>query len=65
MRIMKTVDPHCTGYVTFDAFMQFMSQQTMGADTVEQMVNSFRTLAGDTVSSPFFFLYYFIIVIST
>ncbi|CAH8445536.1 unnamed protein product [Schistosoma guineensis] len=48
MRIMKTVDPHCTGYVTFDAFMQFMSQQTMGADTVEQMVNSFRTLAGDT-----------------
>ncbi|CAH8480705.1 unnamed protein product [Heterobilharzia americana] len=48
MRIMKTVDPHCTGYVTFDSFMQFISQQTMEADTAEQMVDSFRTLAGDT-----------------
>ncbi|THD25163.1 Alpha actinin sarcomeric [Fasciola hepatica] len=47
-RIMRTVDPNRTGFVTFDSFMHFMTQQTTEADTAEKMVESFRTMAGDT-----------------
>ncbi|CAL8092294.1 unnamed protein product [Calicophoron daubneyi] len=46
-RIMKSVDPNGTGFVTFDSFMHFMSSQTSEADTAERMVESFRSMAND------------------
>ncbi|VEL31180.1 unnamed protein product [Protopolystoma xenopodis] len=49
-RIMRIVDPNQTGYVTFDSFMNFMSRQSTDTDSVEQMIESFRTLAGDSVN---------------
>ncbi|KAF7233347.1 hypothetical protein EG68_04397 [Paragonimus skrjabini miyazakii] len=47
-RIMKSVDPNGTGFVTFDSFMHFMTSQTREANSAEQIVDSFRMLAGDT-----------------
>ncbi|XP_064623747.1 alpha-actinin-like isoform X3 [Lineus longissimus] len=46
-RIMTTVDPNHTGYVTFDAFLDFMTRETTDTDTAEQIMQSFRILAGD------------------
>ncbi|TGZ68819.1 hypothetical protein CRM22_004078 [Opisthorchis felineus] len=48
LRIMKSVDPNGTGFITFDAFMHFMTSHTQEGDNAEQMVQSFRMLAGDT-----------------
>lgn len=49
-RIMAIVDPNNTGYVTFDAFLDFMTRNTIDTDTAEQIIDSFRILAGDKVS---------------
>jgi len=46
-RIMSIVDPNHTGYVTFDAFLDFMTRETTDTDTAEQVMQSFRILAGD------------------
>ncbi|XP_072776998.1 alpha-actinin-4 isoform X1 [Taeniopygia guttata] len=46
-RIMAVVDPNGSGSVTFQAFIDFMSQETTDTDTAEQVINSFRVLAGD------------------
>jgi len=46
-RIMSIVDPNGTGYVTFDAFLDFMTRETADTDTAEQVMQSFRILAGD------------------
>lgn len=46
-RIMSIVDPNNTGYVTFDAFLDFMTRETTDTDTAEQIIDSFRILAGD------------------
>ncbi|NWS20697.1 ACTN4 protein, partial [Pachyramphus minor] len=46
-RIMAVVDPNGSGTVTFQAFIDFMSRETTDTDTAEQVINSFRVLAGD------------------
>uniref|UniRef100_A0A6G4ZWP7 F-actin cross-linking protein n=1 Tax=Rhipicephalus microplus TaxID=6941 RepID=A0A6G4ZWP7_RHIMP len=46
-RIMNIVDPNNTGYVHFDAFLDFMTRESTDRDTAEQIIDSFRILAGD------------------
>ncbi|XP_059607537.1 alpha-actinin, sarcomeric isoform X3 [Phlebotomus argentipes] len=46
-RIMAVVDPNSTGYVTFDAFLDFMTRESTDTDTAEQVIDSFRILASD------------------
>jgi len=46
-RIMTIVDPNGTGYIAFDAFLDFMTRESTDSDTAEQIVDSFRVLAGD------------------
>jgi len=46
-RIMSIVDTNHTGYVTFDAFLDFMTRETTDTDTAEQVMQSFKILAGD------------------
>jgi len=49
-RILSSVDPNRLGYVSFDAFLDFMTQETTDSDTASQIIQSFRVLAGDKVS---------------
>lgn len=37
------------GYVHFDAFLDFMTRESTDTDTAEQVIDSFRILAGDKV----------------
>ncbi|XP_025028965.1 alpha-actinin-4 [Python bivittatus] len=46
-RIMSVVDPNNTGVVTFQAFIDFMSRETTDTDTADQVIASFKVLAGD------------------
>ncbi|CAI9724319.1 alpha-actinin-like isoform X1 [Octopus vulgaris] len=46
-RIMSIVDPNGSGYVSFDAFLDFMTRETADTDTAEQVMQSFKILAGD------------------
>ncbi|KAL5269854.1 hypothetical protein ACHWQZ_G003356 [Mnemiopsis leidyi] len=46
-RVLQMVDPDMTGQVTFNAFMDFMTQEASDMDTAEQIIASFRVLAGD------------------
>lgn len=46
-RIMSVVDPNHSGYVTFDSFLDFMTRETADTDTAEQVMQSFKILAGD------------------
>ncbi|KAB5535981.1 hypothetical protein PHYPO_G00124080 [Pangasianodon hypophthalmus] len=46
-RIMSIVDPNNTGAVTFQAFIDFMSRETTDTDTADQVIASFKILAGD------------------
>ncbi|XP_065347302.1 alpha-actinin, sarcomeric isoform X3 [Cloeon dipterum] len=46
-RILATVDPNSTGYVHFDAFLDFMTRESTDVDTAEQVIDSFRILAAD------------------
>ena len=50
---MTIVDPNNTGHVTFEAFLDFMTRETADTDTAEQVMDSFRILAGDKVSTFF------------
>ena len=50
-RIMSIVDPNHSGYVTFDSFLDFMTRETADTDTAEQVMQSFKILAGDKVLS--------------
>lgn len=50
-RIMGIVDANKTGYVAFDAFLDFMTRETTDTDTAEQIIDSFKILAGDKVIS--------------
>lgn len=45
--IVANVDPNNTGYVTFEAFLDFMTEQTVDKDTADQVMSSFKILAGD------------------
>ncbi|XP_073725400.1 alpha-actinin-2b isoform X2 [Misgurnus anguillicaudatus] len=46
-RIMMLVDPNSTGVVSFQSFIDFMTRETADTDTAEQVIASFRILAGD------------------
>ncbi|XP_066559920.1 alpha-actinin-4 isoform X1 [Amia ocellicauda] len=46
-RIMGVVDPNNSGVVTFQAFIDFMSRETTDTDTADQVIASFKILAGD------------------
>ncbi|XP_067844818.1 alpha-actinin-2 isoform X1 [Heptranchias perlo] len=46
-RIMNLIDPNNTGMVSFQSFVAFMTRETADTDTAEQVVASFRILAGD------------------
>jgi len=46
-RIMSIVDPNRMGYVTFEAFLDFMTREASDTDTAEKVMQSFRVLAGD------------------
>lgn len=48
-RILAVVDPNSTGYVQFDAFLDFMTRENTDTDTAEQVIDSFRILASDKV----------------
>lgn len=47
---MTIVDPNNSGHVTFQAFLDFMTRETADTDTAEQVMDSFRILAGDKVN---------------
>lgn len=38
--------------VTFEQFLDFMTKAMVDRDTAEQVMNSFKVLAGDKVMSP-------------
>ena len=44
------MDPNETGFVTLEAFIDFMTQETVDKDTAEQVAGSFKILAGDKVN---------------
>ncbi|XP_069116434.1 alpha-actinin, sarcomeric-like isoform X1 [Argopecten irradians] len=46
-RIMSIVDPNHCQYITFDAFLDFMTRETADTDTAEQVMKSFKILAAD------------------
>lgn len=48
---MSMVDPNHTGRVTFEAFLDFMTREITDTDTAEQVMQSFKILAGDKVST--------------
>ena len=52
-RILAIVDPTGTGQVTFRSFIEFMTRETTDNDTAEQVIESFRVLAGDKVRARF------------
>ena len=43
------IDPNETGYVSFEAFLAFMSKTVVDQDTADQVLESFKVLAGDKV----------------
>ena len=50
-RLMAIVDPNNTQKVTFQGFLDFMTREMSDQDTAEQVLESFRILAGDKVST--------------
>lgn len=48
-RIMSIVDPNHSGCVTFESFIDFMTMETADTDTAEQVMKSFKILAGEKV----------------
>uniref|UniRef100_A0A8D2DYK3 EF-hand Ca insensitive domain-containing protein n=1 Tax=Theropithecus gelada TaxID=9565 RepID=A0A8D2DYK3_THEGE len=44
---ISIVDPNWLGVVTFQAFIDFMSRETANTDTADQVMASFKILAGD------------------
>ena len=48
--LFAQVDPNESGYVSFEAFLEFMTKETVDTDTADQVLNSFKILAGDKVN---------------
>ena len=46
---MSQVDPNNMGYVTFEAFLSFMTKESSDVETAEQLLQAFKVLAGDKV----------------
>jgi len=45
--ITALVDPNGTGMISFQAFLDFMTREMADTDTADQVIESFRILAGD------------------
>lgn len=50
-KIWGTVDPNESGFVSFESFLDFMRKETVDEDSSEQILQSFRILAEDKVST--------------
>ena len=48
-QLWSNIDPNETGVVSFEAFVDFMTKETVDRDTAEQVMGSFKVLAGDKV----------------
>ena len=48
-KIWAEIDPNNTGKVVFEAFLDFMTKETVDQDTADQVKASFKILAGDKV----------------
>ena len=48
-KIWVDIDPNETGYVSFEAFVQFMSKEVVDEDSADQVMASFKILAGEKV----------------
>jgi actinin alpha len=48
-RITSILDPNRTTRIPFDAYLDFMTRETMDSDTIEQIIESFRVLAAGKV----------------
>ena len=48
-KIWGDIDPNETGYVSFEAFVQFMSKEMVDEDSADQVMASFKILAGEKV----------------
>ncbi|XP_065919404.1 alpha-actinin-1-like [Dysidea avara] len=46
-KIWSEIDPNDTGKVMFEAFLDFMTKETVDQDTADQVKASFKILAGD------------------
>ena len=53
-RIMTSVDPSQTGYVTFESFLDFMTHECTEEDNVDQLILAFKTLSADKVNFNIF-----------
>lgn len=47
---MKQLDPNSNGSIAFDVFLDYMTRELTDMDTSDQLLQSFRTIAGDKVS---------------
>ena len=50
-KLWAEIDPNETGFVSFEAFLDFMTRQMVDQDTADQVLESFKVLAGDKVCS--------------
>ncbi|ESO09557.1 hypothetical protein HELRODRAFT_97639 [Helobdella robusta] len=46
-KILQKVDPNHNGYVTFDAFLDFMTMENTDSDSPDQIIESFKILSGN------------------
>lgn len=46
-KIWGDIDPNESGYVSFEAFVQFMSKEMVDEDSADQVMASFKVLAGE------------------
>ena len=49
-KIWGEVDVNESGYVSFEEFVQFMTKEIVDQDTADQIMNSFKILAGEKVA---------------
>lgn len=47
--LWKEIDANESGHVSFEEFLDFMTKQMVDQDTVSQVMESFKILAGDKV----------------
>ena len=48
-KLWTDIDPNETGYISFEAFVQFMSKEVVDEDSADQVMASFKILAGEKV----------------
>ena len=58
---MAMVDPTGSNTVTFQSFIEFMTRESTDSDTAEQVVESFRILAGDKVGLVEIYVFRFVL----